>query len=83
MYYALVEIFHNDLTSIKIKVIKNYWGKNILSILMYIFLFLKKKTNAEKASITVKEIKGGTHCYRKLLMGGFHFIHANEKDTQW
>ena len=48
------------------KVIKNYWGKNILSILMYVSLLREELI-----------------FNRKLVMGGFNFIYANEKDTQW
>ena len=52
------------------KVNKNYWGKNILSILMYAVLLSKRLW--EELIFN-----------RKLVIGGFHFIYANEKDTQW
>jgi len=63
----------------------NYWSKNILSILMYIFLFKKKRDKCRKshAVLLSKRLREELIFNRKLVMGGFIFIYANEKDTQW
>lgn len=76
MYFALVEIFPYGLTSIKMKVIKNYLGKNILSILMYISLFLKKKDKCRKshAVLLSKGLRSELIFNRKLVMGGLPII---------